>query len=43
MMGGSKKYSLSPEEYVFAALNLYIDIIMLYMHILQIIGLAGGD
>lgn len=43
MMGGGKQYALSPEDYVFAALNLYVDIIMLYMHILQIIGLAGGD
>merc|ERR1719188_254511 len=38
MVGGSHKYSLSPEEYVFAALNLYLDIINLFMYILQIIG-----
>merc|ERR1719233_2875855 len=25
MVGGSHKYSLSPEEYVFAALNLYLE------------------
>merc|ERR1719259_1122814 len=25
MVGGSHKYSLSPEEYVFASLNLYLD------------------
>ena len=43
MMGGGKKYSLSPEDYVFAALNLYIDIVMLFMYILQIIGIVGGD
>ena len=43
MMGGGKKYSLSPEEYIFAALNLYLDIVMLFMYILQIIGLARGD
>lgn len=40
MMGGNKKYSISPEEYVFAALNLYIDIITLFLYILQIVGLA---
>lgn len=40
MLGGSKKYSLSPEEYIFAALNLYIDIIMLFLYILEIIGIA---
>merc|ERR1719483_181379 len=26
MMGGKHKYSVSPEEYIFAALNLYLDI-----------------
>ncbi len=24
MMGGSHKYSISPEEYIFAALNIYL-------------------
>jgi len=38
MMGGNHKYSLDPEEYVFAALNLYLDIINLFLYILQIIG-----
>ena len=43
MMGGGKKYAMSPEDYVFAALNLYIDIIMLFIYILQIIGIVGGS
>ena len=38
MMGGKHKYALSPEEYIFAALNLYLDIINLFMFILSIIG-----
>merc|ERR1712116_63233 len=38
MMGGNHKYSLDPEEYVFAALNLYLDIINLFLYILHIIG-----
>ena len=38
MMGGAHKYSVSPEEYIFAALNLYLDIINLFMYILMIIG-----
>jgi len=42
MMGGNKKYSISPEEYIFAALSLYIDIVMLFMYILEIIGLTKG-
>lgn len=40
MMGGNKKYSISPEEYIFAALNLYVDIVTLFLYILQIIGIA---
>jgi len=38
MVGGSHKYSLSPEEYVFASLNLYLDIVNLFMYILAIFG-----
>merc|ERR1712168_1749491 len=38
MVGGSHKYSLSPEEHVFASLNLYLDIVNLFMYILSIIG-----
>ncbi|XP_045525732.1 protein lifeguard 1-like isoform X4 [Pieris brassicae] len=40
MMGGKHKYSISPEEYVFAALNLYLDIINIFIYILTIIGVA---
>lgn len=43
MMGGSHKHSISPEEYVFAALNLYLDIVNLFMYILMLLGLIGGD
>lgn len=38
MIGGDHKYSISPEEYVFAALNLYMDIVNLFLYILTIIG-----
>ena len=37
MMGGKHKYSLDPEEYIFASLNLYLDIINLFMMILFLI------
>ncbi|KAI8778269.1 protein lifeguard 1 [Biomphalaria glabrata] len=40
MLGGKHKYSLSPEEYIFAALNLYLDIVNLFLFILSIIGSA---
>jgi len=43
MIGGSHKYSLSPEEYVFAALNLYLDIVNLFMYILQIVGASRSS
>ena len=43
MMGGKHKLSVSPEEYVFAALNLYLDIINLFLYILTIIGAARSD
>lgn len=38
MLGGKHKYAISPEEYIFAALNLYLDIINLFLYILTIIG-----
>lgn len=40
MLGGKHKYSLSPEEYIFATLNLYLDIVNLFLFILSIIGNA---
>ncbi|CAH1101803.1 unnamed protein product [Psylliodes chrysocephalus] len=38
MMGGKHTYSISPEEYIFAAINLYVDVINIFMYILAIIG-----
>ncbi|KYN00953.1 Glutamate [NMDA] receptor-associated protein 1, partial [Cyphomyrmex costatus] len=38
MIGGKHKYSISPEEYIFAALSLYLDVINIFMYILTIIG-----
>lgn len=35
---GNKKLSISPEEYVYAALNLYTDIINIFLYILTILG-----
>ncbi|XP_007195844.2 protein lifeguard 2-like [Balaenoptera acutorostrata] len=41
MVGGRHHHSnLHPEEYVFAALNIYMDIINLFLFILQLIGLG---
>ncbi|EEC07222.1 conserved hypothetical protein [Ixodes scapularis] len=43
MLGGNHKYSVSPEEYIFAALSLYVDIVNLFLMILQIVGYANKD
>lgn len=40
IVGGDHKYSFSPEEYVFATLTLYLDIINLFLRILRIIRLS---
>ncbi|KAG2492868.1 hypothetical protein HYH03_008783 [Edaphochlamys debaryana] len=37
LMGGHK-YALSPDEYVFAALNLYLDVINIFLYVLQLLG-----
>ena len=38
MILGGKKYEYSEEDYVFAALNLYLDIINIFLYLLQILG-----
>ncbi|XP_013379933.1 protein lifeguard 3 isoform X1 [Lingula anatina] len=38
LLFGGKKYSLSPEEYIFAALQLYLDIVYLFLIILSLFG-----
>merc|ERR1712179_717745 len=40
MMGGNHKFSVSPEEYIFAAIAIYLDIINLFLHILKIVAAA---
>lgn len=42
-LGGNHKYSISPEEYVFAALNLYMDIIQLFLYLLRILRYLNND
>lgn len=38
MIGGKHTYSISPEDYVMAALNLYLDIINLFLMVLRLVG-----
>ncbi|KFB43276.1 AGAP005529-PC-like protein [Anopheles sinensis] len=40
MLGGEHKFSISPEEYVFAALSLYLDVINIFLYILRIIAVS---
>lgn len=35
---GNRKYSISEDEYVFAALSLYVDIVQIFLFLLQIVG-----
>ena len=37
IMGG-KKYEISPEDYVFAAMMLYVDIIYIFLYLLALFG-----
>ncbi|XP_064463759.1 protein lifeguard 2-like isoform X1 [Ornithodoros turicata] len=37
IMGGERKLQISPEDYITACLMLYLDVINLFLHILQII------
>ncbi|XP_052434067.1 protein lifeguard 1-like [Carassius gibelio] len=42
MLLGNKTLSLNPEEYVFAALNLYLDIIQIFLYLLRLFGRSRG-
>lgn len=38
LLMGNKRYTMSPEEYVFATLSIYLDIIYIFSFFLQIFG-----
>ncbi|XP_051007440.1 protein lifeguard 2-like [Acomys russatus] len=38
MVGGRYHYEVDPEEYIFAALNIYVDIINIFVFILDLLG-----
>merc|ERR1712112_451573 len=40
MMGGNHKFSVSPEEYIFAAIAIYLDILNLFLQILRLVAAA---
>jgi FtsH-binding integral membrane protein len=43
IIGKNHQYQLSEDEYVFGALTLYLDIINLFIYILQLIGRLNSD
>ncbi|XP_046920356.1 glutamate NMDA receptor-associated protein 1 lifeguard isoform X2 [Dermatophagoides farinae] len=43
ILGGSHKMQFSAEDYVFAALTLYLDIINIFMYMLQILQAVSSD
>ena len=38
MLVGGGKYQLNEEEYVFGALTIYIDVIQIFLYLLEIFG-----
>lgn len=45
MIMGGRQHAASPDEYIFAALSLYLDVVLLFLFLLQLVGLgrAGGQ
>ena len=42
MILGGKKYKLSPEEYIFGAITLYMDILNIFIYMLQMVNTGSG-
>lgn len=38
LLMGNRRHSLSPEEYIFGALSIYLDIIYIFTFFLQLFG-----
>lgn len=38
MIMGGRKHEMSPEEYIFGALQLYLDVVYLFLMILSLFG-----
>ena len=43
LAGGEHMFVLDPDEYVFATLNLYLDVMNLFLYLLRLLQLGGGD
>ena len=38
VLGGDRMLTYGPDDYVFAALNIYVDIIQMFLFLLRIFG-----
>ncbi|KAG2492633.1 hypothetical protein HYH03_009049 [Edaphochlamys debaryana] len=43
LLGGDHKYAVSPDEYVFGAIAIYLDVINLFLHILRLLSEANRN
>ena len=43
MVIGGRRHEIDPEEYIFGAITLYIDIVYIFLHILSLVGDLGGN
>ena len=42
MIMGGRRYELGPDDYVFGALALYIDLVNIFISITNAVGIFGG-
>ncbi|KAJ8350252.1 hypothetical protein SKAU_G00253820 [Synaphobranchus kaupii] len=40
---GNRKHCISPEEYIFAALSIYLDVVQIFLFLLQIISVSSSN
>jgi FtsH-binding integral membrane protein len=43
IVGGKHRYSFGEDDYILAVLSLYMDIVNLFLYLLQIVGAANGE
>jgi protein lifeguard len=41
MLMGGRKYEISPDEYIAASISIYMDIVQIFLNVLQILGLVS--
>lgn len=43
MIMGGRKHEISPEEYIYGAMQLYLDVMNLFMIFLSLFGVGSND